>query len=266
MTISFSLHKMESAYADPVRYYLNSPDQKLCVNDLLGCELEIQYKNQINCIKCGAVTKTSFAQGYCYPCFMSAPETEDCVLRPELCQAHNHIARDMEYAERNCLIDHYVYMALSGGLKVGVTRYTQKPFRWIDQGAQQAIILAKTPNRFLAGCIEVALKKHFADKTNWRKMLSGDLQTEINLVKEKQRAGNLLHIDFREYISTDNDITFINYPVRNYPIKIKSIGFDKNNVIRGILSGIKGQYLIFDSGEVINIRKHSGYLVDFSYQ
>ena len=31
------------------------------------------------------------------------------------------------------------------------------------------------------------------------------------------------------------------------------------NVIEGRLWGIKGQYLIFDDGSVLNIRKHNGY-------
>jgi len=171
----------------------------------------------------------------------------------------------MEYAEGHCLIDHYVYMALSGGLKVGVTRYTQKPTRWIDQGAEKAIIVAKTPNRFLAGSIEVALKKHFQDKTNWRKMLSSEKTGEFDLLEEKKRALQFLHPDFQKYALEDNSVTEIYYPVQEYPLKVKSLGFDKQAEIGGILTGIKGQYLIFDSGEVINIRKHGGYLVELNY-
>jgi hypothetical protein len=265
MQIILNLHKMETENTDPVNYFLKSEGSKLSINGLLGQEISLSFKNQINCIKCGTAIKTSFAQGYCYPCFISSPETEDCVLRPELCLAHQGIARDIPYANEHCLIDHYVYMALSGGLKVGVTRYTQKPFRWIDQGAWQAIVLAITPNRFIAGSIEVALKKHFQDKTNWRIMLSSAHHNGFDLVKEKEKALILLHPDFQKYRFEDDSITEIHYPVVEYPVKVKSVGFDKQPVIRGILTGIKGQYLMFRSGEVLNIRKHGGYLVEFSY-
>lgn len=265
MQILLNLHKMETLWGRPVSYFFNHNGIKINVNELIGQEISINYKNQINCIRCGSETKTSFAQGYCYPCFISAPETEDCVLRPELCQAHAGVARDMDFAREHCLIDHYVYMALSGGLKVGVTRFTQKPTRWIDQGAGKAIIVAKTPNRFLAGSIEVALKKYFQDKTNWRKMLSSENQDITDLVAEKQKALQLLHPDFRKYESEDNTITEINFPVIQYPVKVKSVGFDKQTVIKEVLTGIKGQYLIFRSGEVLNIRKHGGYLVEISY-
>ena len=264
MKYTLNLHKMTSEHSDPVGYFLKSQDTIIHLNDLIGHDITIGYKNQINCIHCGAVTKTSFAQGFCYPCFISAPEAEDCVLRPELCMAHLGTARDMEYANSHCLIDHYVYLAVSGGLKVGVTRYTQKPVRWIDQGASQAIIVAKTPNRFIAGSIEVALKKHFQDKTNWRKMLSPAKFEELNLLTEKQKALKVLHSDFQKYKSEDNSITEVHYPVKEYPAKIKSIGFDKQTEVSGILSGIKGQYLLFRSGEVLNIRKHGGYLVELT--
>ena len=256
---------MESENSLPVRYHLRITDSRISLNDLIGQEITISYKSQINCIKCGRITKTSFAQGYCYNCFISSPETEECVLRPELCQAHLGHARDMKYATGHCLIDHYVYMALSGGLKVGVTRHTQKPYRWIDQGAQKAIIVAKTPNRYLAGSIEVALKKYFQDKTNWRKMLSSANYDEFDLVDEKNKALNLLNTDLIKFRFDDDSITEINFPVIEFPVKVKSLNLDKTPEIRGILTGIKGQYLIFKSGEVINIRKNAGYLVELSY-
>ena len=140
------------------QYFLKSEDFELSVNDLIGKQITISFANRITCVGCGKDTKKSFAQGYCYPCFISVPQTEECVLRPELCKAHEGIARDMEYARDNCLVDQYVYLALSGGLKVGVTRYHQIPNRWVDQGATKAIKLLVAKNRFTAGLIEVALK------------------------------------------------------------------------------------------------------------
>lgn len=262
MTHSGNLIKMQSQPGDVVQYTLPLGDELINMNELVGKEISLEYKNQINCIKCGRVTKTSFAQGYCYPCFISAPETEECVLKPELCRAHEGIARDMSFAEEHCLIDHYVYLALSSGVKVGVTRYHQVPYRWIDQGAWKAIKLAITPNRYIAGTIEVALKAHFTDKTNWRHMLTNKLATDIDLVQYKDRAIELLHTDFQHYATDVDEIFEINYPVIKYPEKVKSISFEKVPKIEDVLTGIKGQYLIFDSGAVLNIRKHNGYLVE----
>jgi hypothetical protein len=265
MKHTINLQKMETENSGPISYFMNSQGSRIFINELIGKEMSICFKKEINCIKCGSITKTSFSQGYCYSCFISSPETEDCVLRPELCLAHLGKARDMEYAKTHCLIDHFVYLALSGGLKVGVTRNTQIPVRWIDQGATKAIILAKTPNRFLAGSIEVALKKHYHDKTNWRKMLSSENYSEFDLRKEKNVAFQFLHADFQKFRYEDDSITELYFPVSEFPPKIKSIGFDKVTEITGILDGIKGQYLIFRSGEVLNIRKHGGYLVEISY-
>lgn len=263
--ITVNLTKMIPVIGEPVQYYLKLFDGTLKINDYIGKKIRITYLHKINCIKCGRLTKTSFAQGYCYPCFISAPETEECVLRPELCRAHEGIARDLEYAKEHCLIDHYVYLAKTGGLKVGVTRNTQIPGRWIDQGATEALCIAKTQNRYLAGTIEVALKNIFSDRTNWRDMLTNKNQESINLFDEKKKAFKYLHSDFHKYAYDDNSITEISYPVLSYPQKIKSINFDRLDAVNEILIGIKGQYLIFESGSVLNIRKHGGYLVKIEF-
>ena len=265
MKYTGNLHKMRAELEEPVGYTLDLGGETIQMNEMIGKEVSLKYLQHIHCIRCGRETKTSFAQGYCYPCFISAPETEDCVLRPELCRAHDGIARDMEFAENHCLIDHFVYLAVASGVKVGVTRYHQVPSRWIDQGAWKAIKLAITPNRYIAGTIEIALKEHFTDKTNWRHMLTNKLAEEIDLVKEKDRAIELLHTDFQHYATDDDFVTVIHYPVTSYPEKVKSINLDKTSGIQDVLVGIKGQYLIFDSGAVLNIRKHGGYLVELEY-
>ena len=66
-------------------------------------------------------------------------------------------------------------------------------------------------------------------------------------------------------ISTLNGIeaVAISYPVVEYPEKVTSFNFDKSPVVEGTLLGIKGQYLIFDSG-VINLRRFSGYEIAIS--
>jgi hypothetical protein len=257
-----NLRKMNAVLnGDQVKYTLNLGDHALNMNSLIGQTISITYQNRINCIKCNRETKKSFAQGYCYPCFISVPETESCVLRPELCQAHEGIARDMVFAKNNCLIDHYVYLAISSGLKVGVTRHTQVPVRWLDQGASYALILAKTPNRFMAGQIEVALKTLYADKSNWRKLLTAD-GPDLDLLQEKGKIEELLPFDLRQYITDDDYIYRIKYPLSEYPVKVTPVNLDKGQVVQDELLGIKGQYLLFRGGKVINIRKYNGYLVD----
>lgn len=260
------LLKMRTTITHVVNYFLPIGGEEIAINTLIGKQLKIEYSGNIYCIKCGRKTKTSFAQGYCYPCFKSSPETEECVLRPELCRAHEGISRDMEFARNHCLIEHVIYLALSSSVKVGVTRYTQIPTRWIDQGASFAIELARTPNRYMAGLIEVALKKHLSDKTNWRKMLMGEIPNDINLEEEKQKTIALLPPEMQQYASSDNTITEIHYPVKTYPSKVTSLNFDKQPIVEGVLEGIKGQYLIFTSGAVVNIRRFSGYQVSLSYR
>lgn len=256
------LLKMQGEIGDEVSYYLTLGPDIINMNELLGNTIEMEYQGVIHCIRCGRVTRKSFAQGFCYPCFTTAPETSECVLRPELCRAHEGESRDMKWSEDHCLQDHIVYLAISSGLKVGVTRSSQVPTRWIDQGAWKAIRLARTPNRFLAGQIEVALKAQMSDKTNWRNMLTNKIDRDIDLVEEKNKVSGSLTEELSVYLSPDNEITEIRYPVHQYPEKVKSLSFDKLDFVSGKLMGIKGQYLIFSDGSVLNIRKHNGYLVN----
>ncbi len=245
-------------------YSLRIDNENIPLNSLLNKPIEIKFLGNIYCIKCGRKTSKSFGQGYCYPCFSSSPETEECVLRPELCKAHLGIARDLEFAQNHCLIDHFVYLAWSGGLKVGITRHNQIPTRWLDQGASKAIIICRTPNRYSAGMVEVELKKSFADKTNWQAMLK-DLQDDnLDLRLEKEKAISLLKGKGFNY-QVEADIEYsIQYPVNQYPEKVKSFSFEKELALKGTLSGIKGQYLIIDNSRVLNVRTHSGYQVEIN--
>lgn len=254
--------KMRTEWGKVVDYYLPVGNSEIFLNELIGRKIYLRYLNEIHCLGCGKKIKKSYAQGWCYDCFQTRPETAPCILRPELCQAHRGISRDIAWARKHCLQDHYVYLAISSGLKVGVTRKSQIPTRWIDQGAARAIKLAKTPNRHLAGVIEVALKDHLNDKTNWRKMLQNEAPSGIDLLKENQKARLLLGEEFKTYFVDDDEITEIVYPITKYPQKVKSIGFDKEEIITGKLKGIKGQYLIFEDDRVLNIRKHGGYLIE----
>ncbi|MEL7589511.1 MAG: DUF2797 domain-containing protein [Prolixibacteraceae bacterium] len=254
-----NIFKMRTEVAEPVRYYLPIGGSEADMNALLGHAMRLRFDGQINCICCGKRTKTSFGQGFCFSCFKTSPEASETVVNPELSRAHFGIARDLEWSVKNELVDHFVYLAVSKEVKVGVTRGQQIPTRWIDQGASSAIRLAKTPNRHIAGVIEFFLKKHMTDKTSWKEMLQNQVNANCDLIAEKEKAIRLLPAELRQYACDDHQIVKLSYPVLQYPEKVTGLNFDKDPVIEGHLVGIKGQYLIFDHNRAVNIRRHSGY-------
>jgi len=247
-----------------VKYQLPIGNDLIDINQLIGKKLALTYKDEIACIRCGRITSKSYHQGYCYPCFCVAPETEACTLHPEMCRAQEGISRDMAWSRNHCLIEHIVYLSLTSDVKVGVTRHTQVPTRWIDQGAQKALVLARVPDRHTAGLIEVALKKEVKDKTNWRNMLTGKL-VDADLGKEKSRLTTELSEAYQQYITQDEDEVHLRYPGAHVPEKVKTWTPEKNAEFEGTLAAVKGQYLIFDDNTVWNVRKHNGYLVAISY-
>ena len=260
----FTLNKMLSEHREVVEYAFVHPEDKISVNQFLGKTIRLSWTGNIYCRKCTKKTKKSFGEGFCYTCFMSAPEASPCIIHPELCEAHLGKGRDLEYEQKNHNQPHFVYLAATEIVKVGVTRATQIPTRWIDQGAKQAIIIAETPNRYLAGVIEVALKEVFADKTNWQNMLRDITDDSIDLIEEKWKTEELLPSDLSQYFNDTEEIIEFIYPVLSYPEKVSSLGFEKTSEISGVLTGIRGQYLMFDNKNVINIRKHTGFEIELN--
>jgi len=261
MEYSGNLLKMRSEYNHPVDYFLSLGAEEIYLNALLGKEISFEHNGVINCIHCGRKTQKSFNQGFCFNCFQTAPEADQSVVRPELSMAQFGISKDMDWANEHDLIEHYVYLSITSGLKVGVTRYHQIPTRWIDQGAVSAVKLAKTPNRHIAGIIESVMKQHVADTTKWQAMLKNEIDGSIDLMAEKVRLSKYLHPELQKYIDPENEIIHIEYPGVSFFDKIETISFDKTVSIKGVLKRVKGQYLIFDGGRVLNIRKHNGYFV-----
>lgn len=259
-----NLRKMATTLDDVVHYTLELGDERIDMNARIGQTLILSFDGTINCIVCGRQTKKSFGQGFCYPCFRGSPEASECILRPELCRAHEGEARDMEWAERHCLQEQVVYLAKSSAVKVGITRATQVPTRWMDQGASEAIVFARVPNRYTAGVLEVAMKEHLTDRTNWQRMLKNEI-CDDDLSERKAAIGSTLDDALSQYVVDDDAVWQIEYPVKAFPKKVKSVGFDKLPQIEGTLLGIKGQYLLLDGDRVLNIRKHSGYLVSVDF-
>ncbi len=263
------ISKMKTSLQAPVAYQLPIGDQKIDMNALIGKNISLKYSNEIHCIHCGRKTKKSFSQGYCYPCMISLAQCDSCIMSPEKCHYAAGTCREPEWGETHCMVDHIVYLSNASGLKVGITRATQVPTRWIDQGAIQALPILQVATRHLSGLAEVLFKQHTSDRTNWRKMLKNEVD-EIDMIAERDRllalveAGlSALNADDAGAVKQlpDAKVVAIDYPVEQYPTKVASFNLDKNPEASGQLMGIKGQYLILDKG-VINLRKYTGYQLE----
>ncbi len=264
------LKKMLTQLGNPVTYHLDLGQEALSINQTIGSNLQITYLGRIFCIQCGRQTRTSFQQGYCYPCMQRLAECNFCVIHPEKCQFESGKCKADDWAHQSCGQTHIVYLANSSGLKVGITRLNQVPTRWIDQGATQALPIFQVANRFQSGKIEVCLKKYVNDRTDWRKMLKG-MPIALDLINEREILLREARADLQSIIDhcpsgdiqalEDNTVIEINYPVQYYPPQPKPFSLDKASVLSGTLQGIKGQYLLLDTG-VINIRKFSGYEIE----
>lgn len=263
VTYSGQLRKMEHDFAEPIQYFLSLDEKRQEVSSQIGRTLTLEFGGTITCIECGRKIKKTYDQGYCFPCSRDLPENDLCSVKPELCEHENGNEAAKEFWREYCNVDHYVYLSLTSGVKVGVTRHWNIPSRWIDQGAVEGLIIAKTPERKLAGLIEVALAKHMADKTNWRKMLKGEVD-EIDLMEWRDKVVQWVPEDLKQYLVQGEVIRRLQYPVQATPEKISSHNLDKEPVFTDRLTGIKGQYLILGK-KVINLRKYGGYHLKFEF-
>jgi hypothetical protein len=269
-----SLRKMRGVKSQLVNYaFCFAEQENIEVNQFIGKSIGIQFLGKIHCVQCGRKTAKSFQQGHCFPCMRKINECGNCRLFPERCQVEQGTCPTDDWAHSQCHGAHVVYLANSSNLKVGITREKNPCTRWIDQGAMQALPILKTSNRYQSGLVEVLLKQHVGDRTNWRTMLKRDCEP-LDLLQEKDRIFSLAGESLRELlVRYDGQITMIeeaetvslHYPVTCYPDKIKSLSLDKTPEVKGVLQGIKGQYLLLDVG-VINIRKFSGYEVTLSVE
>lgn len=267
-TITGNLLKMRAELAQPIRYFMRLGDQEIFLNDYLDKTITLEYLGVINCIHCSRKTNKSFQQGYCYPCMQRLNECGNCAIFPERCQVENGTCPTDDWAHSHCHSQQIVYLANASGLKVGITRDSHIPTRWIDQGAVQAIPIFKVKNRYQSGLMEVAIKQYVSDRTNWRDMLKNNVEP-LDMVVQRdtllaQAADGvdkvIAQYDAGTIIKLDEKPIELHYPVLQYPTKIKSLSLDKTPEVSGKLLGIKGQYLLLDTG-VINIRKFGGYQV-----
>ena len=273
ITMQGLLNKMHARLENTVQYELPLSDQRIALNPLIGKAIKLTFTGNIRCVHCSRTIKKSFNQGYCYPCFISLAQCDMCIMKPETCHYEAGTCREPSWGEEFCFKPHIVYLANSSGIKVGITRQTQIPTRWIDQGAVQALPIFKVQSRYMAGLIEIAIAKHVSDKTSWQQMLKNHVDP-LDLADKRDELVSKCDVELTEIIKrfglqaieflVDESSVDICFPVDTYPVKIKSFNLDKNPEVSGILQGVKGQYLLLDTG-VINIRKFSGYEVEFAF-
>ncbi|MUK45770.1 DUF2797 domain-containing protein [Aliivibrio fischeri] len=267
--ITGTLAKMRSSLSEgTVQYRLPVGDEEINLNPLIGKTLTLTHTGNIFCCSCGKKTKKSYSQGHCFVCMKKLASCDMCIMKPETCHFAEGTCREPQWGEENCFVDHYVYLSNTSSMKVGITRHTQIPTRWIDQGATQGLPIAKVKNRLISGLVEIELAKLIADKTNWRTLLKGNgdplplKEAALELLPQVEAAIAKIQAEHGEdsVELLDEHILDIAFPVNEFPTKIVSHNFDKNPEVTGVLNGIKGQYLLFDTG-VINIRKFGSYEV-----
>ena len=256
------IEKMQTTLKDGQAYYqLPIGGELVDMNPLVGQNIRLDFQGEIHCANCGRRTNKSYSQGYCYPCSQSLARCDLCMMKPETCHHHLGTCREPQWGLDNCFQSHVVYLANSSGVKVGITRKRNIPSRWVDQGAVQALPILAVDSRIVSGKLEMALKAFVADKTNWRKMLKNEVETlDLPAIRDEL----LGQINTTEAVELDESPLQIHYPVLQYPSKITSLNFDKTPQIDGVLQGVKGQYLLLDTG-VLNIRKFSAYRLTLAY-
>lgn len=262
MNTGVPLRKMTATLDAGVHYRLGLAEGPVELTPFIGQHFGLRHTGLLTCIACGERVPKFYGQGFCFPCLRSAPEAAECIVRPELCEAHLGRGRNVAWEQEHHATEHVVYLSYTGGVKVGVTRATQVPVRWIDQGAVAALEIARVPYRQLAGRIEVALKEHFADRTDWRAMLRPVVPRTDLLLEARERLSDALPDEFGKFLIHDAAPTLIDYAVLEWPPKVSSVQLAKTPLVEGRLVGIKGQYLIWADGRVLNVRNHSGYHVE----
>lgn len=262
MSESGPVRKMHTRSESPVAYSLPLGKVRIPLNERLGQRIRLEFTGAISCTACDRSIHRTFNGGYCFPCSRSLPAADSCMVKPETCHYAAGTCRDASWGEAQCMRPHTVYLANSSGLKVGITRGLDPVGRWIDQGACQGLAIREVGSRLESGQVEVALRQFVSDRTDWRRMLKGEPEP-IDLAAHRDR---ILALYEKEHpgeplpgasVPAAPEVS-IQYPVLEYPEKVRPHNLDKEPVLEGTLLGIKGQYLLLDTA-VLNVRKVAGY-------
>lgn len=257
MTIQGIIQGFAHRYEEPIGYELIIGEEHIYLNDWIGEEIMIRHTGNIRCVHCGRKIKKTFNNGSCYPCFIRRPENDICIVKPHECHFEKGTCRDEDFAHSHCMIPHYVYLAISSGVKVGITRKHNEKKRWVDQGAVRAFVIAEVPTRKMAGELEALLSQYVADKTNWRKMLKGEIEW-VDLIDMRDQLIEKIPLSYHPYLLKEEEWTDIIYPASHPLKKITAYNLDKEPVIADRLIGLKGSYMLFSKG-VLNVKKYAGY-------
>lgn len=253
------LKKMKTQLSEVVHYELLTDEGTIFLNEWIGTNIKIIFDGIIQCLNCDKIINKSYAGGHCFQCMQSLPQTDMCMVKPELCHYSRGTCRDEAWGEKHCFKEHSVYLARSSAIKVGITSENPPETRWMDQGAVEAMVIAKVPDRKTSGLVETAISAHIDDKTDFRKMLRGEI-VEDSLEDTYQKIVDTVPEQLRTHLVTERQSVELHYPLSTHPEKIKTVNLDKQPEIEAELMGIKGQYLIFRDF-VFNVRAHGGYKV-----
>jgi len=246
-----------------VNYEIANRDEQMNLNPAIGKRIRIEFAGERSCIQCGRKVRKLYQNGYCFPCVTTLAECDLCIVKPHQCHYHLGTCRDPQFGDTQCMIPHYVYLADSSGVKVGLTRKGRQLTRWVDQGATSAMLFAEVPTRKMAGELEMEIAKHLPDKTDWRKMLRDTGDNDVDLRTIREEIIQWLNPDYHPYVLKENTgVVRFRYPRDElWTPMVKSITLDKQPILEALITGVKGQYLILDTG-VFNVRRHAGYHVN----
>lgn len=245
---------------EPIQYNWMLGDEETRMNEWIGETVHLRFLGEKQCIVCGRKVNKLYQNGYCYPCVTTLAETDLCIVKPHECHFALGTCRDESFAATHCMIPHYVYLAVSSQVKVGLTRKNREWTRWIDQGAVKSMLIAELPTRLLAGQFEMEVAKELPDKTDWRKLIQG-ISADVNLEQVATEVRERLPEEWKPYLLSDMTVNDFVYPIASdVTPKARSLSLEKQE-IESVLLGIRGQYLLFEEGGV-NVKKHAGMLLE----
>lgn len=140
------------------RLYFADDAEPLSLGSLVGRTVHLSMTDDQFCTVC---TETSTSSP-CSACDGTPPRAS-CVYNPGVECTYSNCPFP-EFKAESCSHDFVVYLAAKDRVKVGITRAGRRTKRWRGQGATHALVLARAPNRKLAGVIETICSEYLPDR------------------------------------------------------------------------------------------------------
>ena len=134
------------------RLYLADVDGPIDLAGLVGKDIRVDIQSGFRCQHCGDRADTS----PCQEC-QSKPPFQQCVFTPGTSCTYQDCPFPA-FKRRSCAHNFIVYLVAKDGVKAGITQADRAVSRWAEQGATHGMIVARTPNRRVAGTVEDALE------------------------------------------------------------------------------------------------------------